>query len=121
MTCTIRPTVTARSCLKKINGRKDKHMNTKLNRVIEEIDKIEKKISEWQTQLRQLKMQRKQLEDQEIIKSIRSMQLTDADMLRMLYGIQDGSVRFTDETEKQKSSGKEKAAESEKIENEELD
>ena len=42
MTCTIRPMVNARSCLKKINGRKDKHMNTKLNRVIEEIDKIEK-------------------------------------------------------------------------------
>ena len=43
MTCTIRPMVNARSCLKKINGGKDKHMNTKLNRVIEEIDKIEKR------------------------------------------------------------------------------
>ena len=45
-------------------------MNAKLNRVIEDIERIEKKISEWQTQLRQLKQQRKQLEDQEIIKSI---------------------------------------------------
>ena len=44
MTCTIRPTATARSCLKKNNGRKEKDMNTKLNRVIEEIDKIEKRL-----------------------------------------------------------------------------
>ena len=70
-------------------------MNVKLNRVIEDIDKIEKKISEWQAQLKQLKQQRKQLEDQEIIKSIRSMQLADGDMLKLLYGIQDGSVHFS--------------------------
>ena len=98
-------------------------MNVKLNRVIEDIDKIEKKISEWQAQLKQLKQQRKQLEDQEIIKSIRSMQLTDADMLRLLYGIQDGSVSFTADAEENMKvdSGTETAAESEDSYNEKVD
>lgn len=98
-------------------------MNVKLNRVIEDIDKIEKKISEWQAQLKQLKQQRKQLEDQEIIKSIRSMQLTDADMLQLLYGIQDGSVRFTADAEENMKvdSGTEAAAESEDSYNEKVD
>ena len=98
-------------------------MNVKLNRVIEDIDRIEKKISEWQTQLKQLKQQRKQLEDQEIIKSIRSMQLTDADMLRLLYGIQDGSVRFSYDVEgnMKVDSGTEVAAESEDSHNEKVD
>lgn len=98
-------------------------MNVKLNRVIEEIDRIEKKISEWQAQLKQLKQQRKQLEDQEIIKSIRSMQLADGDMLRLLYGIQDGSVRFTADAEgnMKVDSGTEAAAESEDSHNEKVD
>ena len=92
---------------------KDNKMNAKLNRVIEEIERIEKKISEWQTQLRQLKQQRKQLEDQEIIKSIRSMQLDGPEMLRLLYGIQDGSVSFTVDADGnvKAESGEEKAAE----------
>lgn len=101
-------------------------MNVKLNRVIEEIEKIETRISEWQAQLRQLKQQRKQLEDQEIIKTIRSMQLSDADMLRMLYGIQDGSVRFSSNGDKDKNkinkdSGSDNAAESENSVNENMD
>lgn len=101
-------------------------MNVKLNRVIEEIEKIEMRISEWQAQLRQLKQQRKQLEDQEIIKTIRSMQLSDADMLCMLYGIQDGSVRFSSDDDKtdnktNKDSGSDNAAESENSVNENMD
>lgn len=100
-------------------------MNVKLNRVIEEIEKIETRISEWQAQLRQLKQQRKQLEDQEIIKSIRSMQLSDADMLRMLYGIQDGSVRFSSDdmtdNKANKDRGFDNAAESENSVNEKVD
>lgn len=98
-------------------------MNVKLNRVIEEIDRIEKKISEWQAQLKQLKQQRKQLEDQEIIKSIRSMQLADGDMLKLLYGIQDGSVSFSFDAEgnMKVDSGTEVAAESEDSHNEKVD
>ena len=74
-------------------------MNVKLKRVIEEIEKIENKVSEWQDQLKHLRQQRKQLEDQEIIKSIRSMQMSGADMLTLLDGIQNGNIRFVSDAE----------------------
>lgn len=74
-------------------------MNAKLKRVIEEIGRTEKKISEWQEQLRNLKQQRKQLEDQEIIKAIRSMQMSGTDMISLMDGIQDGSVRFVSDAD----------------------
>lgn len=98
-------------------------MNIKLNRVIEDIEKIEKKMAEWQVQLKQLKQQRKQLEDQEIIKSIRSMQLGDAEMLRLLYGIQDGSVSFSFDAEGniKVEGGTGGVAESEDSQNEKVD
>ena len=98
-------------------------MNVKLNRVIEDIDKIEKKISEWQAQLKQLKQQRKQLEDQEIIKSIRSMQMSGADMLTLLDGIQNGNIRFVSDAEgnMHMESDTESAAESEDFEHEKVD
>ena len=95
-------------------------MNVKLKRVIEEIEKTEKKISEWQEQLKQLKQQRTQLEDQEIIKSIRSMQMNGADMLELLDGIQNGSVRFVSDAEgnMHMESGAKDTAESEDFEHE---
>ena len=74
-------------------------MNIKLKRVIEEIEKIEKKVSEWQDQLKALRQQRKQLEDQEIIRSIRSMQMSGTDMLELLDGIQNGNIRFVSDAE----------------------
>ncbi len=98
-------------------------MNVKLKRVIEDIERIEQKISEWQEQLKQLKQQRKQLEDHEIIKNIRSMQLNGKDMLHLLYGIQDGSVRFVSDADgnMHMESDKEIAAESEDFYDEKVD
>ncbi len=57
---------------------------------------METKIVEWQTQVKELKRQRKQLEDQEIIKTVRGMQLGDAELLRVLCGIQGGSICLSD-------------------------
>ncbi len=98
-------------------------MNVKLKRVIEEIDKIEKKVSEWQDQLKHLRQQRKQLEDQEIIKSIRSMQMSGADMLTLLDGIQNGNIRFVSDAEgnMHMESNTESIAESEDFEHEKVD
>ena len=98
-------------------------MNLKLNRVIEDIEKNEKKVAEAQAQLKVLRQQRKQLEDQEIIKSIRSMQLDDGDMLRLLYGIQDGTVKFTFDAEgkMEVDSDAENVAESEDSHDEKVD
>jgi predicted RNase H-like nuclease (RuvC/YqgF family) len=71
----------------------------KLKRIVEEINKTEQKIAQWQEYLKQLRQQRKQLEDQEIIKTIRSMQLSGTEMLDMLDGIQNGSVIFVSDEE----------------------
>lgn len=98
-------------------------MNVKLKRVNEEIDKIEKKVSEWQDQLKQLRQQRKQLEDQEIIKSIRSMQMSGTDMITLLDGIQNGNIRFVSDAEgnMHMESDTEIVAESEDFSNEKVD
>lgn len=101
-------------------------MNPKLKRVVEDIDKMEIKIAEWQAQLKELKRQRKQLEDQEIIKTFRAMQLSDAELLRILCGIQDGSICLSDVAaieadEKNNLNSGEKSAESEDSTNEEVD
>ena len=48
-------------------------MNKKLQKVLDEIEKTETKIAQWQEHLKMLLVQKKQLEDTEILKSIRSM------------------------------------------------
>ena len=67
-------------------------MNRKLHRVLDEIQKTEKKIDEWQEHLKELKLLAEQLENEEIIKTIRSMKLDSHQMLELLEGIQDGTV-----------------------------
>lgn len=67
-------------------------MSKKLNRVLDEIQKTEEKIAVWQEHLRELNTLREQLENQEIIKSIRSMKLDSRRMLELLEGIQSGTV-----------------------------
>ena len=67
-------------------------MNRKLHRVLEEIRKTEKKIAEWQEHLKELKLLAEQLENQEIVKTIRSMKLNSHRMLELLEGIQSGTV-----------------------------
>lgn len=67
-------------------------MNRKLHRVLDEIRRTEKKIAEWQEHLKQLKLLAEQLENQEIVKTIRSMKLDSHRMLELLEGIQEGTV-----------------------------
>lgn len=69
-------------------------MSRKLNRILDEIQKTEEKIAVWQEHLKELNLLREQLENQEIIKSIRSMKLDSRRMLDILSGIQNGSVSF---------------------------
>lgn len=79
-------------------------MNRKLHRVLEEIQRTERKISEWQKHLKELKLLAEQLENQEIVKTIRSMRLDSRRMLELLEGIQSGTVSIPlpeqEETEK---------------------
>lgn len=67
-------------------------MNRKLSRLLDEIQKTEKKIEEWQEYLKALNIQKKQMEDAEIIRSIRSMKLGSREMLTLLDNIQKGTV-----------------------------
>lgn len=67
-------------------------MNTKLNRILDEIKRTEEKIAAWQEHLEELNIRKKQLEDAEIIKSIRSMKLDSREMLLFLENIQNGTV-----------------------------
>lgn len=74
-------------------------MNKKLNRVLDEIQKTEGKIVIWQEHLRELNVLREQLEDQEIVKSVRSMRLDSRKMLEFLEGIQNGTITAEGRTE----------------------
>ncbi|WP_277406680.1 DUF4315 family protein [Lacrimispora xylanisolvens] len=71
-------------------------MNTRLKRVLEEIQKTEKRIAEWQEHLKELHVRRKQMEDAEIIKSVRSMKLDSRQLLEVLERIQNGAELFLD-------------------------
>ena len=74
-------------------------MSRKLHRVLDEIQKTEEKISVWQEQLKNLNVQREILENDEIIKSIRSMKLERRELLDVLEGLQNGKVVIRDNRE----------------------
>lgn len=67
-------------------------MNAKLNRVLDEIKRTEDKVAAWQEHLEELNIRKNQLEDAEIIKSIRSMKLGSREMLAFLENIRNGAV-----------------------------
>jgi hypothetical protein len=71
-----------------------KLLNKRIKRYLEEIDKTERKISELQRYLKGVQAALKQEENNEMIKSIRSMKLTSRELFDLLNGIQDGSVNF---------------------------
>lgn len=59
-------------------------MNRKLLKVLDEIDKTEAKIAEWQGHLASLHEQRIQLEEKEIIRGIRAMNLPSRELAAMM-------------------------------------
>ena len=67
-------------------------MNMRLKKVLDDIQKTEDKILELQEYVKKLKIQKKQMEDAEIIKAIRSMKMDSRKMLTFLDGIQTGTV-----------------------------
>lgn len=67
-------------------------MNKKLNRVLNDIQKTEEKITVWQEHLQSLNKLREQLEEQEILKCFHSLKLEGRQMLAVLEGIQNGTI-----------------------------
>lgn len=80
-------------------------MNRKLHRVLDEIQKTEKKIAVWQEHLNELNAQKEILEDAEIIKSVRSMRLESRELLAVLEGVQNGTVTLSENREAEDSAG----------------
>ena len=68
------------------------NVNMRLKKVLDDIQKTEDKILELQEYVKKLKIQKKQMEDAEIIKAIRSMKMDSRKMLTFLDGIQNGTV-----------------------------
>lgn len=75
-------------------------MNRKLNRVLDDIQKTEEKIAMWQKHLKELHIQREQLENSEIIRSIRSRKLDSRELLSVLQDIECGAIVLSKEKEK---------------------
>ena len=59
---------------------------------MDEIDKTERKITELQAYLKGIRSALKQEEDNEIIKSIQSKKYSSQELLKILTGIQDGTI-----------------------------
>lgn len=67
-------------------------MNKKLLRVLDEIDRTEAKIAEWQEHLKHLHEQRVQMEEKEIVRGVRAMKLTSRELLSVVDGLCAGSL-----------------------------
>lgn len=80
-------------------------MNKKLYRVLDEIQKTEKKIVAWQEHLGELNVQKEMLEDAAILKSVRSLRLGSRELLAVLEGVQDGTVIFSEKLDMADGSG----------------
>lgn len=74
-------------------------INRRLKRILDDIQSAEEKIAMWQEHLRELNIQREQMENKEIIKTIRSLKLGSREMLAVLDDIQKGVILLAqDET-----------------------
>lgn len=67
-------------------------MNPKLKKVISEIEKMETRLLETQEALKNLKAEKKMLEDLEIVKAIRSMNTGNMDVMELVAKMQESRV-----------------------------
>lgn len=86
-------------------------INRQLLRMLDEIEKVEGKIAQWQKYLGELNIRKEQLENQEIIKSIRSVKLGSRELLSVLLDIQSGSIVLPVDKWAQESEPKEEETE----------
>lgn len=80
-------------------------MNKRLVRYLDEADRTEAKIAELQEHLKGVRAAQKAEEDIEIVKSIRSMKLNGRELLAVLNGLQDGSLKIQCENEPETKAG----------------
>lgn len=71
-------------------------MSLRLERAIEDVNRLERKILMYQAQKKQALDRLKQVENEEIIRTIRGLSLDRTELVKLLKGLQDGTVRLTD-------------------------
>lgn len=71
-------------------------MNRKLLKVLDDIDRAEAKIAEWQEHLAKLHEQRVQLEEKEIIRAVRAMGMTSRELAAAVDGIYAGKLTLAE-------------------------
>ena len=67
-------------------------MNAKIERVCKDIQKTKEKINEFQTKLRELEKQKTELENLEIVDSVRGMDISLTDLAALLKAAKTGSA-----------------------------
>ena len=78
--------------------RKEKHMNPKYEKVCAEIAKIEKKVEDLQAQLKELRSKKTEMENLEIINTVRAM-VMDKDQIMAFLSTMKGGAPQPDMTE----------------------
>lgn len=73
-------------------------MNPKIERVCKDIDKTKSKIGELQARLRELESQRTELENTEIVETVRGMDISLADLAALLR-----AARTTEKSDKEET------------------
>ena len=71
-------------------------MSLRLERAIDEVNRIERKIQLYQNQKKEAMARLKLVENEEIIKTIRTLNLDRNSLVELLKGIHDGTVTFSD-------------------------
>ena len=66
-------------------------MNAKIERVNKDIEKTKEKISEFQARLRELEKQKTELENTEIVKAVRGMNIPLTDLPAILKALREQS------------------------------
>ena len=77
-------------------SRKGIMMLLRLERANDEVDRIERKIMMYQEQKKAALERRKKVEDEEIVRGIRMLKLDRKGLFKLLKGLEDGSVEFSD-------------------------
>ncbi len=81
-------------------------MNAKIERICKDIDKTKSKIGELQTRLRELEKQKTELENTEIVETVRGMDISLSDLAAMLRTSQT-SGQFVPKSDRNKEENEE--------------
>ena len=71
-------------------------MSTRLKKINEEIKRIEKRIALLQDQLKGAIQRRKLIENEEIVRSFRTLKLDHKELSEIVAGLQNGSIGVSD-------------------------